>query len=76
MGNEAILYITEFVPVLLVLIPLGAAFIIASESFKKVTSDDEHSKAQSNKRIKNTLVASIIGMSITGFITFIQGYFI
>ena len=75
MGNEAILFITEYVPALLVLIPLGAAFVIANESFKKVTSDDEHSKAQSNKRIKNTIVASVIAMSITGFITFVQGYF-
>ena len=76
MGNEAILYITGFVPYLLGIIPLGAVVVIVLECFKKMTSDDHNTVATANRRIHNTIVASVIATSILSVITFLQQYFI
>lgn len=61
---------------ILVLIPITGGVMLAYHAWVKQMSDgDPGTVAERNKKMKNVLIASIIGVSAAGIIRIILGYF-
>ncbi len=61
---------------LLVLIPVAGGTMIAYHSLLKILSDNDPATIiEKNKRIKQVLVGVVVGMSASGLVMAIIGYF-
>lgn len=74
-GNEAISYITAWIPWVLAIIPISAGFIITYFSVRKSLSADEGEIGEYNKKIKQTIKGAIIAFTLGSFITVVKVYY-
>ncbi|MCT4584052.1 MAG: hypothetical protein N4A54_03920 [Peptostreptococcaceae bacterium] len=72
---EAIDFISGWTKWLLLIIPVGAACRITYLSTQKSFSLDDDTIIDCNKKIKNTLYGSAIGMTISGLVTIIKTFY-
>lgn len=68
---EAINYINSLSKQLILLIVVGGAFMGGLESIKYIMADDESEVAKAKKNIRKVILGTILGTSISGFISFI-----
>ena len=73
--TNSIRLITDATGWLMLLIPLVAALMVGFWSFQKSMSDDQAQTADLNKKIKTTIISGAIGVSASGLVNFILGYF-
>lgn len=60
---------------LTLLIPTVAGAYLAYLGLQKSASDDQAHTADLNKKMKNTIISAVIGMSASGIITFLLNYY-
>lgn len=75
MGYEAIAHVSQWTNWLYVLIPAGAGLRIAYLSFRKTFANNEGTIEDLNSKIKNTIIASVIGISISGIVSLLQFFY-
>lgn len=73
---EAIQFLTGWIGYMLVLLPVGAGFSVTYQSGRKSLTEDPGVMEDANKKIKNTIKATIIGMTISGFITAVKAFYV
>lgn len=73
---EAIIFVTQWVDWLLVVIPSGAIVMVIYQLFRRSLATDEGIISDCNDKIKKTIKGAIIGMSISGFISIVKLFFL
>jgi len=73
---EAISYLSNWITWLLVIIPVGAIFMVTYQATRKSLTDDPDTIGDCEVKIKNTIKGAIIGMSISGFITILKSFYV
>lgn len=72
---EAVNFLTDWIKYLLGIIPVGAAFTVTYLATRKSLSVDDQDCAGYDRKIRKTIMASIIGEAISGFITVVMSYY-
>lgn len=72
---EAILYISRWTNWLLLIIPAGAGIRVAYLASRKALSDNEGHISDMNDKIRNTVIGSIIGVSISGIVSLLRLFY-
>lgn len=72
---EAISYLSGWISWLLVVIPVGAGFMVTYLSVRKALTSDEGVISDCNTKIKNVLIGSAIGMTLSGIVTIVKSFF-
>ena len=72
---EAIIFLTSYISWLLIIIPVGASAMITYQATRKSFTRDEGVISDCNTKIKNTLIGSAIGMSLSGLVTVFKSFY-
>ena len=72
---EAVLYISRWTNWLLLIIPAGAGLRVTYLASQKAFADNEGYISDLNIKIKNTIIGSIIGVSISGIVSLVRVFY-
>ena len=53
----------------------GTSFFVAKDYALKMASSDDNQKAGYDRKIKNTIIAGVLALVTTQFVSWILGYF-
>lgn len=73
---EAISFLSNWISWLLLIIPAGAAFMVAYLAIRKGLSSDEGVISDCNTKIKHVLIGSAIGMGLSGLVTILRNFYL
>ena len=72
---EAVLYISRWTNWLFLIIPAAAGLRVTYLSSRKSLSDNDGYISDLNVKIKNTIIGSIIGVSISGIVSLVRVFY-
>lgn len=72
---EAVTYLSKFTNWFYLIIPVGAGAMITYQAVRKSLACDEGVTQDANAKIRNTLIGSIIGLALPGFITLVKTFY-
>lgn len=72
---EAVNFLTAWIGYIKLIVPIAAGAVIAYQAFRKATTEDDSIIGDCNIKIRNTIIGSIIIMSLSGLIDLFKGYY-